>query len=451
MLSARRNVWRASRRRPFELLINAASRERGRRNPSMKPLHTLVALVLASVLARAQEPFRDLALDEALGLAKNKNKLVLLDFTNAADATCKKFEATLKDSKVRAWIADKTIALKVDAQKEADLFTRFRVDPTNVPTIVLASADGIEIDRLVGMLDPAKFLAQVNAATSGKDSATRAKDKLAGHENDPAARMKYGDALLDQGQHKEALEQYLWCFDHGLETPAFAAERSSSGLDAIVRLGRLYPAAIDALMQRSQDAGVKLASGNGSDQDLSDFALINRRLARSDRMLELYDEVKAKGDALAPLRKRLAPFVTEALIEAQRYEDYLDGADDVAREIDAEIARGVSLQSKPKKKGAAAGDPSAVGEHEQRLASLFGDDYEALLGAGRADQANKLADRWIGLDASYATYEALLRHARRSNAVAAAQAITRRGLASQLSESDKVRLCNVNSPFPRLK
>jgi hypothetical protein len=62
-----------------------------------------------------------------------------------------------------------------------------------------------------------------------KDSIGRAKDKLtAAGTNDASARMQFGKALAEKGRDAEALAEYLWCFDHGLETdPAFRGVRPS--------------------------------------------------------------------------------------------------------------------------------------------------------------------------------------------------------------------------------
>ena len=68
-------------------------------------------------------------------------KVILIDFVTTWCAPCKKMDKTTwKDKKVRAWLGEKTVALKIDAEKEKKLAKDYRVEM--YPTIVLLKADG---------------------------------------------------------------------------------------------------------------------------------------------------------------------------------------------------------------------------------------------------------------------------------------------------------------------
>jgi len=66
---------------------------------------------------------------------------------------------------------------------------------------------------------------------------------MAAGTNDPSARMQFGVALAQKGKDAEALTEFLWCFDHGLEAgPAFTGVRLSFLLmDGHQKFGRPLP------------------------------------------------------------------------------------------------------------------------------------------------------------------------------------------------------------------
>ena len=71
-------------------------------------------------------------------------------------------EETWPDPRVQSWIAERAVALKVDAEKESDLAQKFRVEA--YPTIVLADASGREIDRMIGFVDAERFVELAESA-----------------------------------------------------------------------------------------------------------------------------------------------------------------------------------------------------------------------------------------------------------------------------------------------
>lgn len=110
----------------------------------------------------ARGPFRDLAYTAALEAARAEQKLVLIDFFTTWCPPCKKLDKeTWPDPRVAKWLSERTVALKVDAEEDADLARLYRVEA--YPTIVIAKADGTEIDRLIGFLGPEEFVTEVEA------------------------------------------------------------------------------------------------------------------------------------------------------------------------------------------------------------------------------------------------------------------------------------------------
>lgn len=76
---------------------------------------------------------------------------------------------------------------------------------------------------------------------------------------DPDICYKEAKALADQGKHEEALQKYLWCYDHGVEVnPKFARTRDTRVTVYMVSLGKKYPAAREALIERRAAAVGKI-------------------------------------------------------------------------------------------------------------------------------------------------------------------------------------------------
>ena len=175
-------------------------------------------------------PFSDLSFEAASKEAARANKIVLVDFYTTWCGPCKMLDKTTwTDAAVIKLLEQKTVALRIDAEKEAALSKRYKIEA--YPSVLLIKPDGTEIDRLVGYKEPKAFIEDFNAALGGKDSISRAKDKLmTAGTNNPNARMQFGVALAHKGKDAEALMEYLWCFDHGLEaSPSFTGVRVSFG------------------------------------------------------------------------------------------------------------------------------------------------------------------------------------------------------------------------------
>lgn len=201
----------------------------------------LLAGLFAVAPSLAEAPFQNMSYDKARAAAKKAGKIVVIDFYTTWCGPCKHLDQTTwKDKDVQSWLAKNAIALKIDAEKESALSKKFRV--RSYPTIILIKADGEEMDRLIGYRGAKRFLSEAKDALAGKDSLSRAREKLKGRENDPSARSYYADVLKHKGLYKEALDEYLWCFDHGNKhQPSYDVVRLSFLLGDIVGLGRVSP------------------------------------------------------------------------------------------------------------------------------------------------------------------------------------------------------------------
>jgi len=304
----------------------------------------------------------------------------------------------LKDPDVIRFLEQKAVCLKMDAEKETNLASLHRIEA--YPTMLLLKPDGNEMDRLVGFREPKAFIEDFTAALQGKNSVVRAKEKRdAAADDDPMARMQYGQALA-QGHHDaDALKEYLWCFDEGAAKPGFTGVRVSFLLNAILELGRSYPPARQALETRRDAAEAKLKGGSSDFQLTMDVINLNRTLAQPERNLAVFDALPPGSQA----RKTAATLILEQLVEAKRYTNVVDSVDP-----DADFGRAVEMFKTQERYMAAHPNREALmpmlRKHTVAEGAML---FEALAGAGEPEKAKALAGQILQFDASAETRQRL--------------------------------------------
>lgn len=401
------------------------------------------AILLSATVAYAEEPFASLSFEDACKKAKEERKFVLIDFYTTWCGPCKKLDRTTwNDEKVREWLAKHTIALKIDAEKDRRLSSKYKVE--SYPSILFLKDDGTELDRIVGYRAPKEFLEEANGAISGKDSVVRAKEKLdSGGKNDPIQRMRYADVLVQKGKYKEALEEYLWCFDHGVENSmGFTGVRLSFLLSDIQRLGQHYKPAIDALKER-RDRAEKILAGKEppkkkkglfiSGHDLRfvaamEFRAINRTLDESDSTLAAYEKLADDPKENSHLLEPLLDEILDELIDEKRYASVVAGMSSPDAMVEQKI-RSYDLIKTFEKINSPKGSTGAAERIKRETLDKGGKIYEALIGAKGSKNARKIAallwindsncarkvaNRLLDFDNSPETYKSLTKHALRA-------------------------------------
>src|SRR4029078_9147106 len=119
----------------------------------MKCLLPALLVVVLAVPATAEDPaklpnkdtaFRALTYDKAIEAAKKEKKIVMVDFSTSWCGFCKKLDAeTFSNHKVKSFLKEKTIAIKVDGDKEKALVAKYKVP--GYPTLVFVDGDGKEV------------------------------------------------------------------------------------------------------------------------------------------------------------------------------------------------------------------------------------------------------------------------------------------------------------------
>ena len=384
----------------------------------MNLTHWIPLLALAALLpapARAAEtavPFRTLAFDAAVQAATTEGKLVFIDFYTTWCEPCKRLDATTwKDPAVAKLLGEKTVPLKLDAEKELDLAKRYKIEA--YPTLLLLKPDGTEVERLVGFREAPKFIEEFTAALAGKNTLVRAQEAVAaagGGESVPShdavkARYDLGQTLAQRGDAEGALKEYLWCYDVGMvQVPSYVGVRSSFLLSSIAQLGRNHPPALAALRERRDRAEARMMAETKDRTAAMDFASLNKALGEGARTLAVFDQLPAND----PRRAALSNMLFDQLLEARRYADAVLGSrvKTAASMLEETAAHKQDMIAQVGEAGVKMMMQSSV----RSAAKVF----EVLAGAGRLDESRALADQILKFDASDETKTLLQSHATRA-------------------------------------
>jgi hypothetical protein len=404
----------------------------------------LAAPFLLLLAAFPGDPFRDLPFEKAIAAARNEKKLLVLDFRSASSEASQRLDTlTFPESRVRTFLTEKVVAIRVDLDPESELARRFHVQ--SAPTIVFVDpgGSGTEIDRAGGYLEPRSFLSQARDTLAGRDALFRARARVAANAKSPRLHLELAQLLLGRGIHSEALEQLLWCFDHGPENdPSFTETRSNAVLTEILRLGQAYPTALEELAHRSDAAGARILKGSERAGDIADVILLDEKLARLDRLTAIYDSLRQRPERI-DARRQLAPHVLVVLLTDRRYADALECVGDPAADLEKRMAACAEIE----KKGSPAPDPAL--DRCRRETVRVGSEYcEILLGVGKSDSAAAIVELLLAFDPRVGTYAKLMESAVRAGASLKAAEMGRRGIASKLPPADKVRLKILVSELP---
>ena len=391
-----------------------------------------ILLTLASHAVAQDSPFQTITFDKALAQAKKSDKVVMIDFYTTWCVPCKQLDnTTWKDDSVVKWLRQQTVALKIDAEKEPKLASRYRVNA--YPSMVFVAPDGKEKGRIIGYRDAQRFLKEANDALKGISLLEGLRKQLAADANNPRLRSQLGNELARLGRYKEALVEYLWCFDHGVEYQrGYAGVRTSFLLGDITRLGRAYPPALAELRKRRDRARDALLSNQNVSDSASDFAAINHNLGEDDRTLAFYDTLDPADETPRSARQAMFRKVLDLLLKSKRYEDVLAGVGDI------DDAVGRRMETYRLAVARFKGDDRTLAQSLKRSAvKNAGKYYEALLGVNREEEAQRLARRLIDFDKSGATYATLIRHAGRAGAADTARTMAKTGKESLRPDQHK--------------
>jgi hypothetical protein len=242
-----------------------------------------------------------------------------------------------------------------------------------------------------------------------------------------SARHRDARTLNNQGLYPEALEGYLWCFDHGPELqPSFRGVRVSFLLGDIFELARVYRPAGEALERRRDSAESRILSGASDKDTLLELGAINEGLSDTARTLALFDRLPP-GESTNSARKELLHFVLSALLTARRYEDVVQAAGDANALVD-ELVETTERQLEFIQGRPETGSSEIVEYLRQTRVEEGAGYYEALLGTHRGVEATRCAERLLAMQPTGRSFATLIQRAVRAGAKVAARDLAERGL-----------------------
>ena len=221
----------------------------------------------------------------------------------------------------------------------------------------------------------------------------------------PMRRMAEAKAATQESRYAEALEGFLWCFDHGQEVdPAFGGVQSSFLIDDILALAEVYPPAFDALVARRDERSHRLTAGTASVYDAFDFVAINRYLGQEELTLRIFGAVEP-GSKYWEI---LGWGIREFLLEHRRDDDLLR-----IFNPEKELAEQVRSLDGPKF------DPDGrLKSHlKDKLVRACAPLVEVLAALGHHERARQLADGILRISRTDSVVSQLISHGERAGDV----------------------------------
>lgn len=132
----------------------------------------LVSFMLIPVLSMAQINFTDLAIDQAIEVAKKENKMVFVDLSATWCGPCKTMKkTTFQDTKVGEFFNEKFVNLFIecDIDKSSAQIMKERYKFNAFPTLLFIDKDGALFHKIVGSMEAEEFLANVKDAMGGNN------------------------------------------------------------------------------------------------------------------------------------------------------------------------------------------------------------------------------------------------------------------------------------------
>lgn len=229
------------------------------------------------------------------------------------------------------------------------------------------------------------FIASAQAQDTSPKSREITKEEL-------DRRFDLARRLTQEGKFEQALNEYLFVFDHSRGVTGYGGVRLSYIPDEIAAIGERYRPALVALKTR-RDEREKLVLAAKADFDvIHELTSINQYLSEPERNVALFDKLKTMGPAYTEIREDLLMLIWKQLVEAKRYSDLKDKVDELARRVASQIAESAINKDFP--------DESATSspEYQEYLRHSVIEDggkvYETLLAVGMTEKADKLA-KWM--------------------------------------------------------
>ena len=312
----------------------------------LSPLLTLVVTHTAQALpVQGPRAFRELGLEPALAAAREERKLVLLAFYRPGTPETKVMDTlTWEHAVCVRWLADRVVALKVDADAHPDWLARFGV--TELPATLFLTAEGLEIERLVGVADADTVMGVGRASVKCGPLVSAARVLLASAPDDPELHVQLARAYATCGRYDRSAEEFLWAWDHGAGVPAFDAYRSRLLAYEANNLSRYYKPIRREFARRREALRARLFEWREGDDAVAlarDLSSINSGLEADEQQEQVWSAARQSDKASeAVVRTLFTERLLSRLAREKRHAELLAGCGDALAYLDqlyAELTR----------------------------------------------------------------------------------------------------------------
>jgi len=273
-----------------------------------------------------------------------------------------------------------------------------------------AGASTTELKRKVAALSQRAAAAEADAAAlqkalqavkSAQSTASPRSRVLTDAKEQADAAMARASKLAVEGKLQEALDEYLKCYRD------LAGKQGEGSVDqqrvmlVIANFGTTYPPAVAALRELRDTAMQKLKASPGTEELVSEIALLNERLGEGRASMALYDTLPPDDIQ----RGTLAMIARSSFVESRRYADALVGTSfgSMMNELD------IGIRTSTWQTG-----QSLVNMRDYVIKGTL-TNIEVLTGVGKLEEARVLTEKLLAYDGSEATRALIKQHVERAS------------------------------------
>jgi thioredoxin-like negative regulator of GroEL len=340
--------------------------------------------------------FIDLDYEAALEAARAQGRLLLVDASAAWCGPCKAMDRTTwVDPAVTDWIQQHAIAIQIDVDAEPAVAKQLEIRA--MPTVI-AVKEGVEVDRAVGLKQPAEMRSWLDGVLRGETSLAKLQAEVAQQSTGMMGRMQLARALASAGKLDEATDAYAWLWEHMVEhEPAMFGVRASFVLAEIVDLCSRHASA-RTRFEALRDAAAPQPQDVLDSDALADWMLLNQALGEQERTLAWFDRERERITSDRNRNRLLEIILVPLLVERERWADagalYADPVSTV-RERHETIEQVAGVRP-------AAMDDVTFEDVRRQVVEQFqntaGQVHRCLVAAGRLDDAARVVSAVRELD-----------------------------------------------------
>lgn len=344
--------------------------------------------------------FAALDLAEALAAAKAENKILVVDASAEWCGPCKHMDATTwVDPKVVDGLKPFAIVIQVDVDAKPEDAAKLRIEA--MPTLVVFSPEGVELERLSGAMGSSDLLAWLEGLAKGETSLERLRKEAAEKPNDLEVRASFARRLAEARDFDAATAEYAWVWKNMLALdPEAVGVRYSFFAGELKRLVDAFPPARQVFTEL-RDASVPRV-GALDENGVGDFVTLNQVLGDTAATLAWFDangtELPSEGDV-----KRMVHVTVMPLLVAEgRWADLGRLYEDPLREL----RESATMRDQIMNDEQVLKNPELLAEVKQftdaRLAEVAKTVVRALRAADRLDDAKAVEEqaRSLGVPAA---------------------------------------------------